>query len=155
MGDALQWNVRPLGDRHDLEVPVPDEQPLRVPAGFAEDQAKYDSGLRTLIEGLDDNAEPAEVRRALLRISGVTEDDVAAMGEMFERLLSLYKAGRNHIWPFVLRNIARPLWLSRSDQHADVVLGNPPWVAYRHLSAEMKTNLREACQAMDLWVAAC
>lgn len=46
----------------------------------------------------------------------------------------------------------RPLWLSRPEQQADLVLGNPPWIAYRHLSAEMKPRLREACQYMNLWV---
>ena len=51
-----------------------------------------------------------------------------------------------------MRNLIRPLWLSRPGQRADVVLGNPPWVAYRHLSPEMKVDLREACQRIDLWV---
>jgi hypothetical protein len=152
LGDALQWNVVPLADRHYVEVQVPDEPPLRVPAGFAEDQAKYEPGLKALTDGLDDSASPTEIRRTLLRISGVTEADATAMAETFERLLALYKTGRNHIWPFVLRNLVRPLWLSRADQRADVVVGNPPWVAYRHLSAEMKVNLRDACRPMNLWV---
>jgi hypothetical protein len=64
----------------------------------------------------------------------------------------LYETGRNGIWPFVLRNLMRPLWLSRPEQQTDVLLGNPPWVAYRHLSAEMKPRLRDACQRMNLWV---
>jgi len=46
----------------------------------------------------------------------------------------------------------RPLWLSRPEQHADVLLGNPPWIAYRHLSVEMKPRLRSACRQMNLWV---
>jgi hypothetical protein len=46
----------------------------------------------------------------------------------------------------------RPLWLSRPDQQADVLLGNPPWIAYRHLSTEMKPRLRSACRQMNLWV---
>ena len=74
------------------------------------------------------------------------------MIETFDRLAGLYKAGKNHIWPYVLRNLVRPLWLSRPDQRADVVLGNPPWIAYRYLSAEMKTNLRDACLPLNLWV---
>ena len=52
----------------------------------------------------------------------------------------------------MLRNLVQPLWLSRPDQRADVVLGNPPWIAYRYLSAEMKTNLREACVPLIFWV---
>ncbi len=152
LGDSLQWNVRPLADQTYVEVSVPDERPLRVPAGFAEDQAKYEPGLRTLTEGLNDAASPANVRQSLLRIHGVTAEDADAMAETFERLTTLYKAGKNHIWPYVLRNLVRPLWLSRYDQRANVVLGNPPWIAYRYLSPEMKTNLREACVPLNLWV---
>ncbi|HEX5325783.1 MAG TPA: N-6 DNA methylase, partial [Acetobacteraceae bacterium] len=152
LGDSLQWNVRPLGGERYVEVAVPDERPLRVPAGFAEDQAKYEPGLRALSDGLDDDASPGRIRQALLRIAGVTAQDADAMVETFARLAALYRSGRNHIWPYVLRNLVRPLWLSRPDQRADVVLGNPPWIAYRYLSAEMKTNLRDACIPLGLWV---
>jgi hypothetical protein len=152
LGDSLQWNVRLLADQTYVEVSVPDQRPLRVPAGFAEDQAKYEPGLRALIDGLNDDASPANIRQALRRIEGVTAQDADAMAETFDRLSALYKAGKNHIWPYVLRNLVRPLWLSRPDQRADVVLGNPPWIAYRYLSAEMKTNLREACVPLNLWV---
>ena len=51
----------------------------------------------------------------------------------------------------MLRNLLRPAWLARPDQRADVLIGNPPWVAYRHLSAEMKSRMREAAQRMNLW----
>jgi hypothetical protein len=46
----------------------------------------------------------------------------------------------------------RPLWLSRPEQRADVLIGNPPWIAYQHLSAEMKLRLRSASRQMNLWV---
>jgi hypothetical protein len=152
LGDALQWNIRDLTGGTYVEVPVPNERALRIPAGVAEDQAVYEPGLRTLTDGLDDNATPEEIRRRLLRLPGVTDPDANEMATTFERLQALYRSGRNHIWPYVLRNLIRPLWLSRAEQRADVVVGNPPWVAYRHLSAEMQTNLREACLAMNLWV---
>jgi len=74
------------------------------------------------------------------------------MADTYGRLRELYDTGRNGIWPFVLRNLMRPLWLSRPEQQADVLLGNPPWIAYRHLSAEMKPRLRSVCRQMNLWV---
>ena len=52
-----------------------------MPAGFAEDQAKYEPGLRTLTEGLTDDASPAKIKQALLRIPGVTAQDADAMAE--------------------------------------------------------------------------
>ncbi|MGH9206084.1 MAG: N-6 DNA methylase, partial [Acidimicrobiales bacterium] len=48
LGDALQWNRRQVGDVYDVVVAVPEDRPLHVPAGFAEDQAKFDPGLRVL-----------------------------------------------------------------------------------------------------------
>ncbi len=58
----------------------------------------------------------------------------------------------NGIWTFILRNLSRPVWLSREDQRADVLVGNPPWISYRHLSPEMKQRLRTASLGYDLWV---
>jgi hypothetical protein len=152
LGDALQWNLRQVGDVRDVVVPVPDDRPLHVPVGFAEDQVKFDAGLRTLTEGLHEHSSPADIQRTLRRIPGVSAADAGAMAKTFAQLQELYREGRNSIWPFVLRNLVRPVWLSRPEQQADVVLGNPPWVAYRYLSPEMKTRLREACRSVNLWV---
>jgi hypothetical protein len=152
LGDAMQWNLRQIGDTRDVVVPVPDEPPLHIPAGFAEDQARFDRGVQALSQGLQDRATPAQIERSLARIDGVAADDAAAMTGTFVRLRELYDSGKNGIWPFVLRNLMRPLWLSRPDQRADVLVGNPPWVAYRYLSAEMRPRLRDACMAMNLWV---
>jgi hypothetical protein len=152
LGDAMQWNLRQIGDTRDVVVPVPDDAPLHVPAGFAEDQARFDYGLQMLAQGLQEGALAVQVERSLLRIEGVAARDASAMADTYGRLRELYDTGRNGIWPFVLRNLMRPLWLSRPEQQADVLLGNPPWIAYRHLSAEMKPRLRSACRQMNLWV---
>ena len=152
LGDAMQWNLHQIGDIREVVVAVPEDTPLHVPAGFAEDQARFDRGVQTLAQGLQENATPEQIERALSRIGGVDARDAAAMTQTYQRLHELYRTGRNGIWPFVLRNLMRPLWLSRPDQRADVLVGNPPWVAYRHLSAEMKPRLRDASRAMNLWV---
>jgi SAM-dependent methyltransferase len=153
LGDAMQWNISEVGDTREVRVPVPQEtRPLRVPAGFAETQALLDAGVETLKEGLDRGASAEQVARDLRHLPGVAAADVEALAETYAHLLALYRAGRNGIWPFVLRNIVRPLWLSRPEQQADVLLGNPPWVAFRHLSAPMQRRLKEASQALNLWV---
>ena len=148
----MQWNLREVGDLRDVVVPVPNEAPLHVPAGFAEDQARFDYGLQTLAHGLQEGATAAQVEHSLLRFEGVSAPDASALVETYLHLRELYDTGRNGIWPFVLRNLMRPLWLSRPEQRADVVIGNPPWIAYRYLSAEIRPRLRAACQAMNLWV---
>jgi SAM-dependent methyltransferase len=152
LGDAMQWNLRDTVDTRDVVVRVPDEPPLHVPAGLAEDQAVFEPALLAIQEGLADDATPAQIERQLARMPGVQPQDAAAMADTFRRLQALFRDGRDGIWPYVFRNLVRPLWLSRPEQQADVLLGNPPWVAYRHLSAEMQARLKEASQRMNLWV---
>ncbi len=152
LGDAMQWNLRITVDSADVVVRVPNSSPLHIPAGFAEAQSRFDPGIQALTNGLADNATPAAIRRILAAIPGVADHDAEALSRTFAQLQDLYRAGRDGIWPYVFRNLVRPLWLSRPAQQADVLIGNPPWVAYRHLSAELKTRLRDACQAMNLWV---
>lgn len=89
----MQWNLRQVGEARDVIVPVPDEPPLHVPAGFAEDQARFDYGLQTLAQGLQEGASPAQVERSLLRIDGVAAPDASAMADTFLRLRELYEAG--------------------------------------------------------------
>src|ERR1700745_399953 len=60
LGDAMQWNLRQVGDARDVVVQVPDDAPLHVPAGFAEDQARFEYGLQTLTQGLNNAASPAQ-----------------------------------------------------------------------------------------------
>jgi SAM-dependent methyltransferase len=153
LGDAMQWNLRRFVDGADVLVEVPgDEKPLQIPAGFAEDQALFEQGLDALNQGLADEATPKDVGRRLKRLDGASATDAERLTETFTQLQKLYRDGRNGIWTFVFRNLVRPVWLSRKEQLADVLVGNPPWIVYRHLSANMKDRLREALRTYDLWV---
>ena len=152
MGDSMQWSLRPLGASAEVLVDVPpNDPPLRIPAGLASDQHLFERALDELNRGLDTLAEPEAIRDAIAR-AGATAEDAAMLGRTFAQLKQLYLDGRNHIWTFILRNLLRPVWLSHPDHRADVLIGNPPWIVYRHLSAEMKDRLREALQSYNLWV---
>ncbi len=151
LGDAMQWNLRRYIDRADVLVEVPDEQPLQVPAGFAEDQAAFEQGLDILNQGLREDASQVVIRDRLRRVTGAGQADVDALADTFSRLQTLYRAGRNGIWTFVFRNLVRPVWLSRPEQRADVLIGNPPWIVYRHLGAAMKDRLRGGLETYGLW----
>lgn len=151
MGDAMQWNLRPLGDSAEVLVEVPGGPPLRIPAGIASDQQLFEAALDELNRGLLTLAEPETVQAAISRI-GANPHDAALLSETFADLKSLYLSGRNGIWTFVLRNLLRPVWLSHPANRADALIGNPPWIVYRHLSAQMKELLREALLQYGLWV---
>ncbi len=153
LGDAMQWNLRRYVGGADLLVEVPGgDRPLQIPAGFAEDQVLLEAGLDALNQGLADDATPEAVGRALRRVKGVVPADADALAQTFAYLQTLYRSGRNGIWTFVFRNLVRPVWLTRPEQRADVLVGNPPWIVYRHLSAGMKDRLREALRDYGLWV---
>jgi SAM-dependent methyltransferase len=152
MGDSMQWSLRPLGASAEVLVDVPpNDPPLRIPAGLASDLGLFERALDELNRGLDTLAEPESIRDAITR-AGATAEDAALLGRTFAQLKQLYLDGRNHIWTFILRNLLRPVWLSHPDHRADVLIGNPPWIVYRHLSADMKDRLREALRSYGLWV---
>lgn len=152
MGDSMQWSLRPLGTSSEVLVDVPpNDPPLRIPAGLAGDMVLFERALDELNRGLEALAEPEAIRAAIAR-AGATPEDAALLGQTFAQLKQLYLDGRNHIWTFVLRNLLRPVWLSHPDHRADVLVGNPPWIVYRHLSPAMKDRLREALQGYGLWV---
>lgn len=151
LGDAMQWNLRRYLDRADVLVEVPDAPPLQIPAGFAEEQGVFEQALDTLNQGLRDEATPEAMSRRLCRIEGASATDADALAATFGRLQALYREGRNGIWTFVFRNLVRPIWLSRPEQRADVLVGNPPWIVYRHLSPAMKDRLREGLGEYGLW----
>lgn len=151
LGDSLQWNLREAVGARDVVVRVPDESPITIPGGFAENEAVYDAGLSQAMSALRAGDDDRAFTAALRRLPGVTEADATAMAEPFRRLKALYDTGRDDIWPFVLRNLVRPLWLSRPDNRADVVIGNPPWLAYRYMAPEMQARVKEACRAANIW----
>ena len=151
MGDAMQWNLRPLGRSAEVLVEVPDGPPLRIPAGVASEQQLFEAALDELNRGSQTLAEPDQIEQAIVR-AGADSVDAALLGETFAQLKDLYTSGRNGIWTFVLRNLLRPVWLSHPANRADVLIGNPPWIVYRHLSASMKDRLREALTDYNLWV---
>ena len=151
LGDAMQWNLRRYLDRADVLVEVPGAQPLQIPTGFAEEQVAFEQALDALNQGLRDETTTDSMRRRLQRIAGAAPADADALAATFGRLQTLYREGRNGIWTFVLRNLVRPIWLSRAEQRADVVVGNPPWIVYRHLSPAMKDRLRQGLSEYGLW----
>ncbi|MCC7282028.1 MAG: N-6 DNA methylase, partial [Acetobacteraceae bacterium] len=151
LGDALQWNLRSLAGTRDLSVEVPGAPPLSVPVGFAEQQAAFDHGLSEFDALLPRSDGRAAFLALLRRNPAIAPGDAEGMAQVFAQVQDLYAAGRNGIWAFVLRNLLRPLWLSRPDQRADVVIGNPPWVAFRHLSPALQGRVRDASRARKLW----
>jgi Eco57I restriction-modification methylase len=52
----------------------------------------------------------------------------------------------------VARNLSRPLAFSAGKGWANVVVGNPPWVAYRHMSADLQKRYKEMAKDEKVYV---
>ena len=64
----------------------------------------------------------------------------------------LCRQGRDSVWTYVARNLSRPLALSFGAGWANVVVGNPPWVAFRHMSADLQKRFRELASGERVYV---
>jgi hypothetical protein len=82
-------------------------------------------------------------------INGGADRDMLV--ETYSALRLLQTEGRNHIWGYVARNLSRPIWLASDKQKADVVIGNPPWLAYARMSKKIKERFKEEMKATGLW----
>ena len=75
--------------------------------------------------------------------------DIGATYLVYDRLR---RDGRNSIWAYVARNLSRPLAYSSGGGWANVVIGNPPWVAFRHMSADLQKRFKELAQGLGVYV---
>ena len=173
LGDALQWNLaRPGGNgglpdmlsgsgaleifvpRVVLDGPEPkvlDPAALLFPEAVAARPQQFDLLLSAMIELGGRSAPPAEFALWLDRRTEASGKDRETLENTYKVMVRLQNEGRNHIWGYVARNLARPVWLSSESRKADVVIGNPPWVAYRYMNAAFQERFREECRAARLW----
>ena len=175
LGDALQWNLARPGEKKDepgllahddlLEIFVPpvtlaEPKPrrlaravLRFPAVVVSDAALFDRVVNAMIaSGARAESEENFARWIRREIPAASSGDAGVLRQTYLTMRRLQTEGRDHIWGYVARNLARPVWLSSEARKADVVIGNPPWVSYRYMSGAFQKRFREECRAARLWV---
>ena len=174
LGNALQWDLtQPAGKGEQpdflasdemleifvpaIEVTEPEPQrlppaTLRFPTAVAADALLFDRILNNMIH-FGERSEPAANFSAWMDRERVASPaDKLVLRETYGVMRRLQGEGRNHIWGYVARNLARPVWLASEAQKADVVIGNPPWVSYRFMSGAFKNRFRNECRDAALWV---
>jgi hypothetical protein len=167
LGDALQWSVKPMLGGEDLEVYVPAppkenrtetskkhelETVLRFPVAIAEDPNLFGFIIAELLQASERGATASDVEATLRRCQEIGDMDRQTLVETYGELRKLRRAGRNHVWGYYARNIARPVWLSRRAGRFDRVIGNPPWLSFRYMSEEMQAKARAGMKFYDIWV---
>ena len=167
LGDSLQWGqARTLFSAEALTVATSDgtERQLRIPGGGIADDLRFpdrvlaDAGQFDRLVG--ELAEKASERSAgaaspsltsLFRRYAIHPDDQPIIEQTFSLMCRLHDEGRDHIWGYYVRNLARPAWLARRANRVDVLLGNPPWVAYRFMTAGQQEEFSEMSRERNLW----
>lgn len=159
LGDSLGWDQREdLMSVDHLVIPtdVGDQltsPELRFPEHLLADSARFDA----LVESLVDESGRAAFKSTntlspgAIRLLAIDADDLPTLHENFVRLKQLHEDDRDHIWSYYIRNIARPAWLARLENRVDVLVGNPPWLSYRHMTATMQKRFKSLAQDRDFW----
>ncbi|MFD7571462.1 N-6 DNA methylase [Streptomyces sp. NPDC059810] len=159
LGDSIQWQQRTdLIDHGHLVIRTEEggqlfENELRFSEHLLADAGRFD----TIVNELADRAtnRPPGSKPSLVslfnKLAISSKEDQQELTENFRLLCQLVDDGRNHIWSYYVRNLARPMWLSREENRVDVMVGNPPWLSYRHMSEEMQELFKDMSQTRKLW----
>jgi SAM-dependent methyltransferase len=127
---------------------------IRFPAAVVADVGRFDH-LVSELTGRASNREPGASRPSivgLLNRVGVAEEDRPIIEATYRVLCGLHDDGLNHIWGYYVRNQSRPTWLARRENRVDVIVGNPPWLAYRFMPASLQKVFERRSRERHLWL---
>ncbi|MBM0256833.1 N-6 DNA methylase [Micromonospora sp. 4G55] len=160
LGDSLQWHQGEdlLSSSGDLTVSTADgselwSRQLRFPNRVVADVSSFDRLVSELATKASTGRSRGQVPSltAVFRRHGVHPDDQQEIAATFQILCDLYDEGRDHIWGYYVRNLARPRWLSNKDNRVDVLIGNPPWLAYRYMPSTLQGEFKTRSSERGLW----
>jgi SAM-dependent methyltransferase len=176
LGDAMQLSISQVMTGKELVIRVPPppagegksgekdgkgRDQLDFPDTFCRDPALFDKAIERMRTASLVGLSREQVEAALVRITeqhykaDLTEEQSLAIRDLGKTYLTfdrLRRDGRDTIWAYVARNLSRPLALSSGGGWANVLVGNPPWVAYRHMSADLQQRFKELAQGEKVYV---
>ncbi|MCT9003491.1 N-6 DNA methylase [Streptomyces rhizosphaerihabitans] len=161
LGDSVQWQQRTdLFDHGHLVIRTGTgdtlyERELRFSEHLLKDAGRFDRLVNDLADRAANPNRQAGSRPSLSSLFNVLAidgtDDQEQITAAFQLLCELVDEGRNHIWSYYVRNLARPMWLSMAEHRVDVLIGNPPWLSYRHMPGDMQDLFKAMSQSRNLW----
>ncbi|MFC3981721.1 N-6 DNA methylase [Streptosporangium jomthongense] len=159
LGDSVQWTQRvDLFSQGNLLISTGTgsqifEDELRFPDHLLADAGRFDRLVSEMASLAAKNRAKGAIPSltALFKRLAIAEVDQPAIRDSFEVLCRLQDEDRDHIWSYYIRNLVRPVWLSRPENRVDILVGNPPWLSYRHMSKDMQGVFREMSEARGLW----
>ena len=159
LGDSMQWRERrDLFTEEHVRISAgynasAVEEWLRFPKTLLDEPSRFDqivSGLAGIAAKPRDPNNPPSLA-AFFHHLQIRADDQPMIRGTFEAMCRLHDEGRDHIWSYYLRNLARPVWFAMDDNRVDVLIGNPPWLSYRHMPTGMQAMFKKLCSDRGLW----
>jgi SAM-dependent methyltransferase len=168
LGDAMQLSItRDLAGRElVIQVPPPpagggSRERLSFPETYCRDPGLFDKAIEAMRRGSEASRTREQVETDIARRTEqhykrdlIAEERTAIgdLGATYETFHKLRLEGRDTIWSYVARNLSRPLALASGGGWANVLVGNPPWVAYRHMSADLQKRFKELAKGEKVHV---
>ena len=159
LGDSVQWGQRSdIFASETLNVSTDDgaelfADQLRFPQRLLDDADTFDALVADLAESAT-NRQRGQEAPSISRIAkrhGLSGTDLETVEATFKAMCRLHDEHRDHIWGYYVRNLARPAWLAREENRRTVLVGNPPWLAYRHMTDAMKNVFQLMAKERNLW----
>ena len=159
LGDSIQWGQeQTLLSAEALAVPIDAgaslfSSELRFPRALVADAGRFDALVNDLAEAASRRpaGKPLPSLAGTFRRHAISGADAEVLTETFRQMCRLHDDGRDHIWGYYVKNLARPLWLADGPNRVDRLVGNPPWLAYRYLPAAAKVEFRAMSEQRGLW----
>jgi hypothetical protein len=153
----------PAGEGRSGETDGSGREQLDFPDTFCRDPGLFDKAIERMRSGSEQGMTRTQIEGALNRITerhyraDVTDEQKRAIEDLGKTYLvfdKLRRDGRDSIWAYVARNLSRPLAFSAGRGWANVVIGNPPWVAFRHMSEDLQKRFKELAKGAGVYVGA-
>jgi hypothetical protein len=176
LGDSMQLSISQVMTGKELVIRVPPSpagegksgqkdgkgrEQLDFPDTFCRDPGLFDKAIERMrvssLSGLTrDQVEAALIRDTEQHYKADLTDEqrlaIEDLGKTYVTFDRLRREGRDTIWAYVARNLSRPLAFSAEGGWANVLIGNPPWVAYRHMSADLQKRFKELANGEHVFV---
>jgi hypothetical protein len=154
-GLSIPTADEPQSRIYDTELVDPTESTdrLQFPDRLVADVQRFDRLVTEFADLATDRFPGSAVPSltAMFRRYEIDIMDQPVLRRTFTNMCHLHDEGRDHIWGYYVRNLARPMWLSLQHNRVDVLVGNPPWLAYRYMTEEQQSTFLTMCKERNLW----
>ena len=151
LGDSLQllYDSESMFTSQEIPVPVPGPGPgnreLRFPRSLVDRADTFGAAMSAIAEAVHEGRDP----HMALTHHDLDDSERALMDGTVNTMRDLHTEGRNHIWAYYTRNLVRPIAIANSK--VDVLIGNPPFLAYNKAINTLRKKLRDLSEAHQIW----